>query len=75
MALLIGINKNVGMLELVNDIRFDVPKLKARMIIKGFKPFSSFKQIDTCVIAKKTFGFTSNKLEYMTDKLCTKYKN
>ena len=57
-----------------NGIRFDVPKLKARMIIKGFKPFSSFKQIDTCIIAKKTFGFTSNKLEYMTDKLCTKYK-
>lgn len=57
-----------------NGIRFDTPKIKARMIIKGFKPFSSFKQIDTCVIAKKTFGFTSNKLEYMTDKLCTKYK-
>lgn len=57
-----------------NGIRFDTPKIKSRMIIKGFKPFSSFKQIDTLVIAKKTFGFTSNKLEYMTDKLCTKYK-
>ena len=57
-----------------NGIRFDTAKIKSRMIIKGFKPFSSFKQIDTLVIAKKTFGFTSNKLEYMTDKLCVKYK-
>ena len=26
------------------------------------------------LIAKECFGFTSNKLEYMTDKLCKKYK-
>lgn len=57
-----------------NGIRFDVPKLNARFIQNGFPPTSSFRHIDTARIAKSKFGFTSNKLEYMTDKLCTKYK-
>jgi len=57
-----------------NGKKFDVKKMNARFIYHGFPPPSSFKQIDTCEIAKKRFGFTSNKLEYMTDKLCTKYK-
>ena len=57
-----------------NGKRFDVKKLNARFIINGMKPPSSYRQIDTLVQAKKMFGFTSNKLEYMTDKLCKKYK-
>ena len=57
-----------------NGKRFDIKKLNARFILNGLKPPSPFKQIDTLTIAKKHFGFTSNKLEYMSDKLCTKYK-
>jgi len=57
-----------------NGKKFDVKKLNARFVINGFKPPSSYKHIDTLVIAKRHFGFTSNKLEYMTNKLCTKYK-
>jgi DNA polymerase III alpha subunit (gram-positive type) len=57
-----------------NGIRFDAKKLNARFILNGFQPPSGYKHIDTLVIAKKVFGFTSNKLEYMTDKLCTVYK-
>lgn len=57
-----------------NGKRFDIPKIRARMVMNGFKPFSPVRHIDTLEIAKRTFGFTSNKLEYMTDKLCTKYK-
>jgi len=57
-----------------NGKRFDVKKLNARFIMNGMTPPSDFKHIDTLVIAKKIFGFTSNKLEYMTDKLCVKYK-
>ena len=57
-----------------NGIGFDQKKLNARFIIHGFKPPSSYKHIDTLQIAKKHFGFTSNRLEYMTNKLCTKYK-
>lgn len=57
-----------------NGKKFDQKKLNARFILQGFQPPSSYKHIDTKQIASKIFGFTSNKLEYMTDKLCTKYK-
>lgn len=57
-----------------NGRKFDQKKLNARFVINGMQPPSSYKHIDTCLLAKKHFGFTSNKLEYMTDKLCTKYK-
>lgn len=57
-----------------NCKKFDTKKVNARFIMNGFPKPSSFRQIDTMEIAKKQFGFTSNKLEYMTDKLCTTYK-
>lgn len=57
-----------------NGKKFDIKKLNARFIFHNFPPPSSFKHIDTLQLAKKHFGFTSNKLEYMTDKLCNKYK-
>lgn len=57
-----------------NGKAFDEKKLNARFILNGMKPPSSYKSIDTKLIASKKFAFTSNKLEYMTDKLCTKYK-
>lgn len=57
-----------------NGKKFDQKKLNARFILNGMQPPSSYRHIDTRQIAKRVFGFTSNKLEYMTDKLCTKYK-
>lgn len=57
-----------------NGTKFDAKKLNARFILNGFKPPSSFKHIDTLILAKRHFAFTSNKLEYMSDKLCVKYK-
>ncbi len=57
-----------------NGQAFDVKKLNARFVIQGFQPPASYKHIDTKILAKRKFAFTSNKLEYMTDKLCTKYK-
>lgn len=57
-----------------NGKKFDVKKLNAKFILAGMQPPSSFKQIDTLVIAKKFFAFTSNKLEWMTKKLCSKNK-
>lgn len=57
-----------------NGKNFDQKKLNARFVLNGFKPPGTFKHIDTKILASKHFGFTSNKLEYMTDKLCTKYK-
>lgn len=57
-----------------NGKKFDEKKINARFIINGFKPPSHYRSIDTCEIAKRHFGFTSNKLEYMTDKINKKYK-
>ena len=57
-----------------NGKSFDQKKLNARFLLNKFQPPSSYKHIDTKLLANKHFGFTSSKLEYMTDKLCVKYK-
>lgn len=57
-----------------NIKKFDIKKINARFILNGFQPPSTYRMIDTLDIAKRIFGFTSNKLEYLTSKLCTKYK-
>lgn len=58
-----------------NGRRFDVKKVNARLILNGFPKPSSYRVIDTLEIAKEQFAFTSNKLEYLTDKLCRKKKS
>ena len=75
--LLLGVWELLDQADVVltqNGKKFDTKKLNARFLINGMKPPSSYKQIDTLVIAKRMFSLTSNKLEYMTNKLCTKYK-
>lgn len=57
-----------------NCKKFDIKKLNARFLLNGYQPPSDYRVIDTLEIAKRHFGFTSNKLEYMTSKLCKKYK-
>lgn len=57
-----------------NGKKFDQKKLNARFVIHGMKPPSTYRHIDVLQIAKSQFGFTSNKLEYMTKTLCKKYK-
>lgn len=57
-----------------NAKSFDDKKINARFILNGMKPPSYYKVIDTMLIAKSRFGFTSNKLAWLTDKLCKKYK-
>jgi hypothetical protein len=52
-----------------NGKKFDIKKIKARMVMHGLPPFSPVIVIDTLLIAKAEFGFTSNKLEWMTGKL------
>lgn len=57
-----------------NSNQFDIKKLNARFILNGMQPPSSYKRLDTKVLAKRHFSFTSNRLAYMTDKLCTDNK-
>lgn len=55
-----------------NSKKFDTKKINARFIINKIQnchPPSSYRQEDTKVMAKKMFGFTSNRLEYMSKAL------
>lgn len=57
-----------------NGKSFDSRKLNARFIHHGMTPPSPYRHIDTYLLVKAAADFTSNKLEYLTDKLCKKYK-
>ena len=57
-----------------NQRAFDLKKLNARFVLNRMKPPSSYRTIDTKALASKKFKFSSNKLEYMTEKLNKKYK-
>lgn len=46
-----------------NGLAFDVVKMKSRFLIAGLPPTTPYKIIDTLVIARKEFGFSSNKLD------------
>jgi predicted RNA-binding Zn-ribbon protein involved in translation (DUF1610 family) len=48
-----------------NGKRFDRPKINARLIINGFAPPSPYKLIDTKIMAKRDFAFTSNRQEHL----------
>lgn len=52
-----------------NGKRFDLPKIKARMLLNGMLPFSPVRVVDTMLIAKKEFSFTSNRLAYLSEVL------
>jgi DNA polymerase elongation subunit (family B) len=57
-----------------NGEKFDGPKLNARFMLNGMNPPSPYRHLDTYKIVKQVAQFTSNKLEYLTDKLCLKHK-
>lgn len=52
-----------------NGRQFDIKKINARLIIHGHNAYSPIKIIDTLEASKKHFGFTSNKLAYVSEKL------
>jgi len=52
-----------------NGQAFDVPMIQARMVIQGMTPPSPFRHVDTLREAKRHFGFTSNKLEYLAGQM------
>lgn len=49
-----------------NGKGFDLKKIRARMVMHGMPPFSPVIVIDTMLIAKEVFGFTSNRLEWLS---------
>jgi hypothetical protein len=49
-----------------NAKRFDVKKANAKFVEYGLQEPSPYKVVDTLLIAKAKFAFTSNKLDYIT---------
>lgn len=49
-----------------NGQKFDVKKINARLIMHGFDAYSPIRIVDTYLVAKKHFGFTSTKLEWQS---------
>ena len=49
-----------------NGKSFDIKKINARLISHGIGPYSPIKIVDTMLVAKHHFAFTSNKLEWMS---------
>jgi len=52
-----------------NGNTFDIPKINSRFLVTGLSSPSSYKQIDTKIIAKNQFGFSSNKLQHLANLL------
>lgn len=52
-----------------NGKKFDLRKINARLIQRGIDPYSPIRVIDTCTVARKHFGFTSNKLAWTSSLL------
>lgn len=52
-----------------NGKRFDVPKINARLLVAGLEPYSPIKVVDTLLVAKKHFAFTSNRLAWLSKHL------
>lgn len=57
-----------------NGRKFDLKKINARFIQKGFSPPSPYRIIDTLEIAKAKFAFTSNRLAYISEQLNVDFK-
>lgn len=60
---LLGLLNQADVVIAHNGMAFDVVKINARAIRWGLMPPSPYQQIDTLLIARKQFGFSSNKLE------------
>jgi hypothetical protein len=52
-----------------NGKRFDLRKIRARLIMHGFPPPSPVKVEDTMLMARQVAAFTSNKLEWLSEYL------
>jgi len=46
-----------------NGNKFDIKKVNARFLYHGLMPPSHYQRIDTLLVARRHFGFTSNKLD------------
>lgn len=48
-----------------NGDRFDIKRINVEFLLNNFTPPSPYKQIDTLKMVKRSFGFDSNRLDYL----------
>lgn len=58
-----------------NGERFDMRKIRARLLLHGMSPPSPTRVIDTMLMARQVAAFTSNKLEWLASYLSTAHKS
>jgi hypothetical protein len=52
-----------------NGDRFDIKKFNTRFLLNNIAPPTPYRSIDTLKMAKRSFGFTSNKLDFLAQVL------
>jgi DNA polymerase elongation subunit (family B) len=52
-----------------NGDKFDIKKIKTQMLIHMMRPPTPFRTVDTLKICKREFAFTSNRLDYIAERL------
>lgn len=52
-----------------NGTRFDIPWLRREFLLAKLAPPSPFKEVDLCLASRKTFRFSSNKLDHVAQML------
>jgi DNA polymerase elongation subunit (family B) len=52
-----------------NALKFDIKKVNTRFLLHGLTPPMPYQVIDTLIHARRTFSFTSNKLDYLAQNL------
>ena len=57
-----------------NGDKFDIKKLNTRFFMNGFHPPSPYQSIDTLKVAKRSFSFSSNRLDYLGQIMTNKGK-
>lgn len=58
-----------------NGKQFDIKKINTRLVFHGFAPYSPIQIVDTMLVAKGKFGFTSNKLAFLSEQLTDTVKS
>jgi hypothetical protein len=65
LAVIWGLLDKADIVVAQNGQDFDIKKINARLVAEGYPPYSPIRVIDTKLVAKRHFGFTSNRLEWM----------
>jgi hypothetical protein len=58
-----------------NGKKFDLRKINARLIMHRIRPYSPVRIVDTYLVARRCFGFTSNRLAWQAKHLTTRQKS